>query len=616
MAMGSDHPPSPTLPLILTELRPISNWYELGVQLKMSKRLLDRINFLYSQVGAERCKREMMASWLETEKKIKWDNIADALERLGTKDIAKRIRHVYLPHSQLPELTGDLYNTPSTETLERSANVLRQCSQLESTFLELVTEVKKNLQSISLSKLRHYVIQQLGVSRIPKKTSTVDQLFYSIRNHFCYLSHSLLDKIIEVFLPDSNIQAKIKAFYEELDVFSKSAKLKDFLEFHPDGKHDYEGVQPVVLKLSSCWLNMSLQNLQNLTKVFFLNESKNLTHMIIQEGCICVRWLVPESVLPLLVSLSKHQVKFMMQVGIIRLTIGETAILEKDPLKTAISQNELANALFQASISGETTKMEILLPLGANPNCTGRNGITPLMLACKNGEEGAVGLLLKANADVNHVNENGNTALMAAATVGHAEIVKLLLAYNANPHRRGSFRHTALTIAAQRNHLEVVSLLVWINANPNVQTENGWTPLMYAATHGNAEMAKLLLRAGALTSIEREETKETAFTEASRYGHMHIVRLLEAHKLLVETKKESAPSITRRKSTPTTMKTDTARRATTSNSSASKTKKKHLGFHTTGKYPISSIPSSIFRPTINRGVRRYTSPELPNLSKM
>ena len=589
-------------------MSPPPDWFELGRKLNVGQRKLEEIAVQYMTIGTEKCLSEVLTKWLEYSDDNSGEEVlVEALEAIGRADLAKKISDPSQEAVDSDYVTG----IPSNTSIDRSLLVLKHCTDLQEKFHELISSLQKELSPIPVSKIRRFVAREIKGFSFHKRPSSVDQLFSSIHNHYCYLNSNLIESIILEFLSFSNIGTRLKYFNEELKGFCNMVMLKDISQCDTGTLYTYLGMDFVNLTLSSCWLNMSLEDLQKLLHVFFSEESKHLTHMKVDGESFCITWLTPKTIARNLILKSKMQEKFMRQTGILNLTVSQEIVFQQSSFKAEITQKVLNNGLLIASIDGNTDKASILITLGANPNCS---GVTPLMLACKEGEMSIVELLLKSNADVNQMNENGNTALMAAATSGHEEIVKMLLAYSANPHARGSSRHTALSIAALRGHKEVVTLLLWIDANPNIQTENGWTPLMYAASHGDTGMVKALLRCGAETDTARSEG-ETAISDATTYGHTNVVRLIKAFKILNSSKNkvlEESPSpgtLHRRRSIPTCNSLNLEQM-----SLQSRSRKGSIGlsFHSKTMYPISqqpvvSVPRSIFRPTVKRGVSFHTS---------
>jgi hypothetical protein len=81
-----------------------------------------------------------------------------------------------------------------------------------------------------------------------------------------------------------------------------------------------------------------------------------------------------------------------------------------------------------------------LLAAGADPNETGRDGLTALMNAARQGEPACVQQLIAASADLEAQDQDGRTALAQAIMAGREDIADLLLKAGA-----ADFRITAAT---------------------------------------------------------------------------------------------------------------------------------------------------------------------------
>ena len=91
------------LPDILDETAQFTEWYTLGVYLKLSKGELDDIEKRLCSQGSKRCKIELFNLWMKTNHDASWEQLALALERCGETVLADRIR---THHSPPPSLSA------------------------------------------------------------------------------------------------------------------------------------------------------------------------------------------------------------------------------------------------------------------------------------------------------------------------------------------------------------------------------------------------------------------------------------------------------------------------------------------------------------------------------
>jgi ankyrin repeat protein len=174
---------------------------------------------------------------------------------------------------------------------------------------------------------------------------------------------------------------------------------------------------------------------------------------------------------------------------------------------------ELNNSLLAAAAQGDLEDVRRLVEAGADVNCRGRNGVTPVLqnaaehLAVKE-------YLISQGADVNYTGFAEGTVLMLAAGAGAIEIVHRLIELGADVNRAMSNRgETALHQAAQAGQTATLRLLLDAGANPNAFTVTGActemacgplrgeTALHFAAAYANAGMIEALLAAGADKTI-------------------------------------------------------------------------------------------------------------------
>jgi ankyrin repeat protein len=150
-----------------------------------------------------------------------------------------------------------------------------------------------------------------------------------------------------------------------------------------------------------------------------------------------------------------------------------------------------------------------LLDAGADIDETTRDGVTPLMVACRVGSLGAVRSLLKRGADVRARTATGNTALLCAFDPAQQwsrdfgrlsrtpEVARELVGAGADVNEFNDGGFTALHLAARIFDLTLARTLIELGASPNVRTADGETPLMFAVAQGHAALVTALIDAGA-----------------------------------------------------------------------------------------------------------------------
>jgi ankyrin repeat protein len=152
-------------------------------------------------------------------------------------------------------------------------------------------------------------------------------------------------------------------------------------------------------------------------------------------------------------------------------------------------------SLLEAALVGQTMSVSKALEGGADPNATGDDGRTGLMLAAYGGHSQVLKLLLERGADVDHRDGFGRTALMYAASGPHVESVRLLLEWQAVPDVVDSQEgFTALMFAAAEGQADVVRALLEYGADSELRDVDGETALDFAFQNGHGETAEILSR--------------------------------------------------------------------------------------------------------------------------
>ena len=80
---------------ITNELKEVSKWHQLGVQLGLTPGLLDTIESNYPR-DTERCKTEVLTWWLQNAEQRSWEKIAEALDKMEYKVLAEKLRRIKL----------------------------------------------------------------------------------------------------------------------------------------------------------------------------------------------------------------------------------------------------------------------------------------------------------------------------------------------------------------------------------------------------------------------------------------------------------------------------------------------------------------------------------------
>ena len=133
-----------------------------------------------------------------------------------------------------------------------------------------------------------------------------------------------------------------------------------------------------------------------------------------------------------------------------------------------------SSALLRAAHDGDAAEVARLIDGGADPNETGRDGVSALHLAAAEGHLEVARELLRRGAFVDSMEYDGDTPLINASAYGRVEIVRLLLEHGADPGVVSSRGYTAAQLARRARHPEIVKLVK--QAERQARTEAATAP--------------------------------------------------------------------------------------------------------------------------------------------
>src|SRR4051794_17836402 len=189
--------------------------------------------------------------------------------------------------------------------------------------------------------------------------------------------------------------------------------------------------------------------------------------------------------------------------------------VQKPPL-SAQKQQQLDDALLDAT---EDKKLEIvkkLLSQGADPNARDEHCVTPLMISAEYFDTAIAEYLIDAGADVNARDIVGWTALLTASDAGNMPAFNLFLAHKANVNQADNDRWTPLVAAVLGSRLDAVQALLAAGAKIRIQDKNGTTPLMFAAAEGDVHVLEALI--GGLKADAKSAQTKSPLDDTDYYG--------------------------------------------------------------------------------------------------
>jgi ankyrin repeat protein len=204
------------------------------------------------------------------------------------------------------------------------------------------------------------------------------------------------------------------------------------------------------------------------------------------------------------------------------------------------SNAEYGHSIWEACAKGDLTACEYIYDVNANAadvvTKADRNGLTPMLYACRNGHLLVCKWLLKkgAAADITKADKNGFPPLYHAWENGHLSVRKWLVENGAaaNITRVDSLGRTPMYMACEGGHLSKCKWLFEVGAAEDITKAgfNGATPMWIACHQGQLSVCKWLFEVGAAKDITKASNNgRTPMFVACQEGHLPVCKwLLEA----------------------------------------------------------------------------------------
>ena len=501
-------------------------------------------------------KLELFGTWLRIQPDASWKDVALALENARENTLAEAVKRkfkisipvqdtastmrVYESHQIqhtsnekvfLPIAVNEVQKTnDSTEHLKVQERKLEadeiaiQLVGLHKRFAQLETNIKGTLESVinegqkTIKDIARYLERHLEDEQlILTDSKDIDDLFHKLHSYYSFLDCELLEEIVEQFV-QGDAQTKFKEYVTDVEAFEGLTTLQELKDAIEQALLPTQSVTPstceVILKVSRRWKKEKMRCLNKLLEHIFSKKRYLLNHIKLEDGSLCIRFLVPKSQVEMLIALAVKHVEFMYLLGVFEMMINDTPVLMED-------ENEnftFDSALLESSQSGNNETIQFLLDLGVNINYSNSEGKTALMLACEAGHKKALQTLVSAEADVNLQDSAGQTALMLAnENIG---IIRCLLLANANLDIQRKDGNTAIHIACYRYHNTLIELLLSYHASPVIKNTKDDTPFMVSVRGNNADILTLML-----DSIPSSHLS-SGIVLACRLGHSAVFSLL------------------------------------------------------------------------------------------
>ena len=520
----SDDIPVVSKPLVyqLDEyLSPLVHWQTFGIHLpRITNSSIELIE--HDHQSTKRRKIALYATWLKLYPDATWDHVNDALKKAGEYELAADLqRKLLVSHSaeqlQVEERNVEVRIDTADEMATQLVGLHKRFAQLETnikdTLDDVITQEKITLKHVARHLQRHLEEPQLKLT----DAKDIDDLFDKLESYYSFLNCELLEEVVNQFAP-GELQTEIEKYVTDVEAFEELTTLQELKDAIEQALLPTQSVTPstceVILKLSRRWKKEKMRCLNKLLEHIFSKKRYLLNHIILKDGSLCIRFLVPKSQVEMLIALAKKHKEFMYLLGVFEMMINDIPVLMED-------ENEnftFDSALLESSQSGNNEAVQFLLDLGVNVNYSNSEGKTALMLASEAGHKKALQTLVSAEADVNLQDSAGQTALMLAN--GNVGIIHCLLLANANLDIQRQDGNTALHIACYKGHNTVIELLLSYHASPVIRNRKDDTPFMASVRGNNSDILKLMIDAIPSSHLS------SGVVLACRLGHSAVFSLL------------------------------------------------------------------------------------------
>ncbi|XP_071178364.1 uncharacterized protein [Mytilus edulis] len=178
----------------------------------------------------------------------------------------------------------------------------------------------------------------------------------------------------------------------------------------------------------------------------------------------------------------------------------------------------------------------------SNVNHCRKDGVSPLVIACKNGHTEVVQMLINNKADINKCRDTGGSPLFVACQEGHTEVIQMLINNKADINKCMDDGASPLFIACQEGHTELVQMLINNKADINKCRDTGGSPLFMACQKGHTEVVQMLINNKADINKCRDDDGVSPLYIACQIGHTEVVQMLINNKADINKCKDTGAS--------------------------------------------------------------------------
>ena len=157
-----------------------------------------------------------------------------------------------------------------------------------------------------------------------QQCDTIDHVINHLKRHLkIYIFN--IDTLVASceYFCSSEVKTSLEQYRLKLDNFLSNTSVKDFMGVLEKKIGDSSNVETVTIKLDKNRTENTLEALRKLIFHFFGIHYKVLIHCGTEEGCVCVTWIVPTSLVSILREKAEQlSPKYLASNGVLELVIG------------------------------------------------------------------------------------------------------------------------------------------------------------------------------------------------------------------------------------------------------------------------------------------------------
>ena len=349
---------------------------------------------------------------------------------------------------------------------------------------------------------------------------TKDVFFDAIKNNNIDLALSLLNKVIDLNIQDSNGNTPLHLAI----VGSHISLASKLIEKNADPDiENHDGNTPLHLAIIGNHTSLAYilieENVKiNTDNLNIKNDDCNTPlHLAIVGGHISLASILIEKEAQ--INIANNDGNTPLHLAASRGFIDLVFKLIEKEAQINITNNDGFKPLYFAIKHQHSETVDFLLKKGANFN----NKL--ILIAAENDDLNTIEILIKKLKNIDQLRYNDLSFLNFAAKNGYQAFFKALLKTNCNDESENIWGMSAIHFASQNGHLEIVQELLSHGAKVDKKCDSGHTPLHMASINGHVNIVKKLLDYGA--KVDKKHTLEYIYFE-SEYKDPNIVdKLLE-----------------------------------------------------------------------------------------